>query len=449
MSTFKISDLEDLETNSYDDEAVLLENFLAEIENKLSEIDLSKNKKIVKKIVKSKDGNLQVNMLKKYITGIVESENISDTDKLSIENLGYVLSLNDKYVNDIFNESKCYYVTNKLKDLLKDRILTDEITKSIEDLENSLKMSHDDVLTCYNNVAGQIVQDYFEKMIEDKRISPKEDAEFQSLCSNLHISIEMTEKQRSLLEDLRVLWKIENNKLEPIDSDINLLSNENLYFQSDVKWFETRKQTLGYSHMGVSKRIKIANGFSLNLGGGSSDRITEDRLTEIDSGVIYITNKRLIFVGRNSTKNIKLSAILSFEITNDGVKIVKDAGKSPVLRFENNDLAFAGILAFVMGWSDEFLKEYKSVPTQKNNVSVENNLKKDKSYIQHKSKGVALFLCLLFGLFGAHSFYVGRNKRGVFQLLLLVTGITVIWSVIDFISILLGTFKDANGNYLD
>ena len=57
---------------------------------------------------------------------------------------------------------------------------------------------------------------------------------------------------------------------------------------------------------------------------------------------------------------------------------------------------------------------------------------------------VTLLLCMFFGPFGAHRFYVGKNKTGLLQLI--TFGGFTIWYLIDFIQILFGSFTDKNGN---
>lgn len=57
-----------------------------------------------------------------------------------------------------------------------------------------------------------------------------------------------------------------------------------------------------------------------------------------------------------------------------------------------------------------------------------------------------LLLCLFLGNFGVHSFYTKKTGAGVGQLLTL--GGCGIWTLIDFIMILMGSFRDGNGNAL-
>ncbi|MDO4649109.1 MAG: TM2 domain-containing protein, partial [Eubacteriales bacterium] len=79
--------------------------------------------------------------------------------------------------------------------------------------------------------------------------------------------------------------------------------------------------------------------------------------------------------------------------------------------------------------------------------------------VSDKSKLTAALLCLFFGGFGVHRFYLGHSALGgvmvgltVFGILtsILIFGIFIVigvgvWAFVDFIMILTGSIKDANG----
>ena len=55
----------------------------------------------------------------------------------------------------------------------------------------------------------------------------------------------------------------------------------------------------------------------------------------------------------------------------------------------------------------------------------------------------AFLLCMFFGVFGAHRFYVGKIGTGVLQIVTL--GGLGIWWLVDFIMLIVGSFKDSDG----
>lgn len=63
--------------------------------------------------------------------------------------------------------------------------------------------------------------------------------------------------------------------------------------------------------------------------------------------------------------------------------------------------------------------------------------------IERKSKGTTLVLCLLLGWMGAHRFYTGHTGMGI--ICLFTGGCCGVIPLIDFITILTGSYKDSRG----
>lgn len=65
------------------------------------------------------------------------------------------------------------------------------------------------------------------------------------------------------------------------------------------------------------------------------------------------------------------------------------------------------------------------------------------AHISTKARVVALLLCWFLGPLGAHRFYVGKIGTAIFMILTL--GGLGIWTWIDLIIILVGSFRDKQG----
>lgn len=98
---------------------------------------------------------------------------------------------------------------------------------------------------------------------------------------------------------------------------------------------------------------------------------------------------------------------------------------------------------------DKFCYHCKAETTANSTICMKCGVSlKDVNPVQAEGKDwlTALLLCFFLGVFGAHRFYTGHIGLGVVQLLTL--GGCGIWTLIDFIIIIVGNFKDAEGHLL-
>lgn len=66
--------------------------------------------------------------------------------------------------------------------------------------------------------------------------------------------------------------------------------------------------------------------------------------------------------------------------------------------------------------------------------------------LSEKSRLVALLLCWTLGVFGVHRYYVGKVATGL--LMLITAGGFGIWWTIDLVTIIVGLFRDKNGQQI-
>lgn len=67
--------------------------------------------------------------------------------------------------------------------------------------------------------------------------------------------------------------------------------------------------------------------------------------------------------------------------------------------------------------------------------------------VSEKKRLPALLLCFFFGALGIHRFYVGKVGTGILWLFTL--GLLGFGALVDFIMIIVGSFKDKDGKVLE
>ncbi len=72
-------------------------------------------------------------------------------------------------------------------------------------------------------------------------------------------------------------------------------------------------------------------------------------MTQLDSGTLYVTNKRLLFDGAQNSKSIALKKIIRFTVFSDGIKIEKDTGRDQYFIGSGDSEVLGAVLERVIG----------------------------------------------------------------------------------------------------
>ncbi len=296
-------------------------------------VDLKKNFKEERK-----------SLYRQYLLHCLEDNHLDQEEIKTLRHLKNILMLNEKEVSQLMNNETQIAYEEQVKDAMRDGKLTGEEKKKLEKLKENLLISESVANEIYDRNAKEIFQYLLDGMIADERLSPDEENQMNEIAQSLGLEIDMTHQTQKTLARYKLYWQIENGDLPTIEPDIKIQKSENLYFTTYIDWLEQRKITKRYNYAGPTARIKIAKGIYYRAGSIGIQPVSEDVWRTIDSGQIYLTNKRLIFMGSKGNKTIKLNRILSIEPFQNGIDIQKDTGRSPFLRFSDNTDIFALII---------------------------------------------------------------------------------------------------------
>lgn len=328
-------------------------NALIELNNLLA------HKKVVKDIHPIEIGNIaqqyNVNLQLKYPKEIEEFYSSylkhclrdKTLDGLEIDNLTHLkqlLGLNDTAVVRMHNLVAGDIYQESVDDAIKDGRLTEDEKNFLETLKQNLSLPDEIVEKIRRERGTKHVQAYMATIIQDERLSPDEEQELNAIAKSLGAVISFDDKTQQILAEYRLLWLIENDQPPTVEVDINLQKNEKCYAIRDIDWLETRRVRERVKFSGLSMRIPLGKGLSYRIGDYDVTPIYRDVLTTIDSGRLYLTNKRIVFIGENKSSSINLSKVLNFTPYLDGIEIVKGSGKNPVFSFDHGIKIFAMFL---------------------------------------------------------------------------------------------------------
>ena len=323
-------------------------NFIIELENLLAESEenvLSLTEELIKELQKKykvseksykRERELLLDL---YITHCLCDNHLSTEEKNRLYHLCAFLNLEKDYLEKrIIEEGKIIY-RNQVQKAIADNNLTDEEEKDLDSLKSEFNLSDRDETAIYTEEVENKIQSYVNSIIANRRVSPEEEKQLNEMITGLNVNVTYTDNG---LEKFKRFWKIENGELDEISSPINLQKSEKLFYRASINWYEERTRTTYISYGGLTTNFRIAKGLSLRAGHIAPSRQTEEYMKLIDSGEVFFTNKRIIFMGSHGNKNIPLTKILDITPFSNGIEIGKDTGKKPF--FECSDSEEMGIM---------------------------------------------------------------------------------------------------------
>lgn len=135
-------------------------------------------------------------------------------------------------------------------------------------------------------------------------------------------------KTRQALLDTRMLTELAQGIFPNLQVNILLKKNEICHFVTSAQLMEEKTKTsyVGGSH-GVSYRV--AKGVTFRTGSFRGRAIKETHAEVTDTGILYVTNKSVLFVGNKKNVSYPINKILDISKYTDGIKFQKENESKP------------------------------------------------------------------------------------------------------------------------
>jgi hypothetical protein len=310
------------------------QNAIIEITNLLAENPIgSVSLTQVAEILKTHDlafGDLVDSFLgifRKVLGHAAADRELSAEDRDDLAHLQMILNLPDDGAAHIREEVLSDLYANSLAGALTDGRMSPEERSRLAAVAASFGLPDKRVKDIYESQVLKVLQWRFDQIVTDARVTDAEEAALKEMATNLGVTLRHDLRTRELYDRFRLLAQIEAGQLPTIDPGITLQRGETCHASLACTHNEIRKQTTSYRYSGPTASVKIIGPIRWRFGQVSVQRMSRDVMTQLDSGTLYVTNKRLLFDGAQNSKSIALKKIIRFTVHSDGIKIEKDTGK--------------------------------------------------------------------------------------------------------------------------
>ncbi len=280
-----------------------------------------------------------------YLHHCLADKVLSEQEMADLLHLKYLLRLDDKTIEKLHAMLGEMIYRQSFEAAVADGRLTPAENEFLNKLEVTLRLPKSLADKISAETRMSFIENYVSGVIADQRLSPAEEQEMSAIAASLNVNVQLSAQTKEQLRKLKLYWAIENLQLPIVHADIQLQKNEVCYFtQTNVKWFERRRVSTRSTSLGYRYSLKLAKGFYLGSRTSYVNTSSTEALKEVNSGNLYLTNKRLVFVGINKNSTIRLERLVQFTPFTDGVELDKDSGKSPVLQLRTDADLFCMIL---------------------------------------------------------------------------------------------------------
>lgn len=271
----------------------------------------------------------------KFLLNCLKNKILSPDDWKALHQLKILFGFSDALVERIHNKVIVRRYSKTVEEVLSDKKVSHKERSLLRFVREKLNLPPGVASQIYRDKATELVQRTLVKALSDERLSPKEEREIETLAHHLGVRMEVDDKTKEILERYRLYWLIEKGEIPFIDTSIPLGKNEKCYFAADANWCEARSFTR------TARYGKAAQ----QSGKDQIQRQTFQEFARVDSGRIYLTNKRLVFYGTSQERIILLAAIQDFVPMENGLQIHRKSGSHPFLQFELGVEVFSLMLA--------------------------------------------------------------------------------------------------------
>ncbi|MCX6830009.1 MAG: hypothetical protein NT002_12130 [candidate division Zixibacteria bacterium] len=226
----------------------------------------------------------------------------------------------------------------KLCEFGSDNYLSLEEGRRLDDLQKALGLQESDLAEADRTLKNlrevtkkADIGEYerkLDQMGEDGLLTDQEEKELSDLLVQLRLENADIEHTFGKFMHLKRLTAIRAGNLPVLMADILLKKNEQCHYEIRCELAEEKRRTrYEGGTRGIS--LRVAKGLYYRVGGFKGERIVDTSNEVSDQGTLYLTNKRIIFVGTKKSVTYPIDKIVNFTKFTNAIQFQKENEAKP------------------------------------------------------------------------------------------------------------------------
>jgi hypothetical protein len=254
----------------------------------------------------------------------IKDDVLTDEEVTYLADLRRVLTLSETESETILDQAVTARYGKELSEAVADGKVSPEEQDRLERLVVGLRLSKETRAKLNQLQVDKFAGEHAKILAADHRVSTQELQQLEELGAALGVTdIQLDKATKATLARSYQLWLIENGQPPAIPIDIALQKGEEAYFTTSARWAELRTKTVKVTYSGSTASIRIMKGVRWRVGSITPHRVTQEQLTLLDAGRLYITNKRVMFRGSKKNVALPLSSLIAIRVFSDCIQFEK------------------------------------------------------------------------------------------------------------------------------
>lgn len=232
-----------------------------------------------------------------------------------------------------------------ISSFLSDSELSVEENDKLGEIQKEFGLSLEDVSSIHKTSVASV----FSNISSDKRITDDEKNALEKLLNHFNLSKSDIAFNQDSFNKYYTLALIDKGVLPKIDNaqaEVNIVfkDGEVLHWAVAGSLMKRKKVTTRVNYGGFTGSVKIMKGVRYRVGSIGVSSVSKEILDKEDSGVFYVTNQRIGYMGYRKQFSFPFKKIGSLELRSDGLHIFKDGKEAPyILDLKDYEVALAMI----------------------------------------------------------------------------------------------------------